>query len=139
MATAIERAQQELGYSRDQFYRRVRALTSDGLLHPSRGSHNELILSPEDWAVIERLAALEAERPDLGYRGTLALFGATLLHERETARIVDRERRAMAVIAERGRRRQDPAGGFSLWSVLRRVGRFLRIRRRRGRRGDDNR
>lgn len=49
----------ELGLSRDQYYRRVRALVDARLIDPDRGRDNAIILSDDDSEVLRRFCAIE--------------------------------------------------------------------------------
>lgn len=74
------------GYSRDQFYRRVRLLSGAKLLKPDRGKRNELLLSTVDLRVLREFRAVELNYPKLGLEWCLERLRAELLQKKlETA------------------------------------------------------
>jgi len=55
----------DLGYSRDQFYRRIRWLTAEGEIAPDKGAHGRILLSAADTATLEAFESIEtAKRPE---------------------------------------------------------------------------
>lgn len=71
----------DLGYSRDQFYRRVKLLTQTGLIQPERGKHNRLILSPRDQFVLRQFREIEQNNAELSLEACLALLRAEILQK----------------------------------------------------------
>lgn len=51
--------QLEIGYSKYQLYRRIERLENQGLIDPQRGGRNQILLSPHNISVLQRLAELE--------------------------------------------------------------------------------
>jgi len=50
----------ETGYSRDQFYRRVKWLAKEGEITPYEGAHNKIVLTDADYALLGELQSIEA-------------------------------------------------------------------------------
>ena len=69
------------GYSRDQFYRRIKLLTDAGLISPQRGRHNEIILSPKEERILREFRAIEQNSPKLSLDLCLERLQARLLRE----------------------------------------------------------
>ena len=72
----------DLGYSRDQFYRRVRLLADAGLIHVDRGKHNDLLLGPMDGKVLREFRKIELNYPKRGLEWCLEHLRADLLQNR---------------------------------------------------------
>lgn len=49
----------ETGYSRDQFYRRVKWLAKEGEITPYEGAHNKIILTDADYSLLGELRSIE--------------------------------------------------------------------------------
>jgi len=62
------------GYSSDQYYRRVRRLTREGLISPSRGRSYQLLLSEKDETLLRRLREIEVDNEALSIPGCIALL-----------------------------------------------------------------
>ena len=75
----------DLGYSRDQYYRRVRLLSREGLIHPDRGNHNQLLLTSQDERVLREFRSIEQNSPERSLEWCLEHLKASLLeHQLET-------------------------------------------------------
>jgi hypothetical protein len=119
------------GYSRDQFYRRIRWLRKEGELAPLEGAKGKILLTAADVAFLEELRAVETAHPDW----SLATCLADLRRRREQRRaeelagaLVARENELRGLSATirrlvKQRRRRWWSGW---WKTLRR-----RLRRRR--------
>lgn len=70
-----------LGYSRDQYYRRVRFLTKHEIISPLRGTHNRLILQSGDEERLRRFRAIEEQYPDYALETCLEVFKKELLRD----------------------------------------------------------
>ena len=90
----------ELGYSRDQYYRRVRLLARAGVIHPDRGKRNELLLSESDRAILAEFRNIEQNNAKHSLEWCLEHLKAKMLQEqvaglsRETAHL-EAENRAL--------------------------------------------
>jgi len=74
------------GYSRDQFYRRVRLLSGASLIKPDRGNRNQILLTPQDLRVLREFRTVELNYPKLSLEWCLEHFRAELLQKKlETA------------------------------------------------------
>jgi len=72
----------DLGYSRDQYYRRVRLLCHAQLINPARGKHNELLLGSTDRLVLESFRNIELKYAKHSLEWCLEHLKAKTLQER---------------------------------------------------------
>jgi hypothetical protein len=70
------------GYSRDQFYRRVRLLSTAALIKPDRGNRNQILLSSVDLRVLRELRTIEQSYPKLSVEWCLEHLRAQILEKR---------------------------------------------------------
>jgi len=114
------------GYSSDQYYRRVRRLTREGLISPSRGRSYQLLLSEKDETLLRRLREIEVDNEALSIPGCIALLRLGQAEEERDSAQSERdaataELRATRKALVRYRR-------WSLRQAIHRVQRWLRRR-----------
>jgi len=76
---ATTQAPEYLGYSRTQYYRRIELLTNAGLIAPTRGAHNEILLSEREKSVLRQFLTIEQSCERLTMEGRLQALKASLL------------------------------------------------------------
>jgi len=107
----------DLGYSRDQYYRRVRLLCHAGLINPARGKHNELLLGSTDRLVLESFRDIELKYAKHSLEWCLEHLKAKTLQER-----LDRATDQATYLQAENRALRKSLVKYRRWSVKRLFG-----------------